>query len=118
MRYLTVEEVAKILNYSRRGVRGLLNQGILRGTNPTGRKWIILEEDLARFADESGQIERSCPAAQDEIDLAIATLKGSQTQGQKHCDRLTMVAEGLKISLEFPTRFRLGMEESVTGRYR
>ncbi len=37
---------------------------------------------------------------------------------QDHLEGLTMVAEGLKISLEFPTRFRLGMEESVTGRDR
>ena len=37
---------------------------------------------------------------------------------QEHWDRLTMVAEGLKISLEFRTRFRAGMEESVTGRDR
>jgi len=47
-----------------------------------------------------------------------AMVKTPPDQVQEHWERLTMVAEGLKISLEFPTRFRLGMEESVTGRDR
>jgi len=47
-----------------------------------------------------------------------AMVKTPPDQVQEHWDRLTMVAEGLKISLEFRTRFRAGMEESVTGRDR
>ena len=45
-----------------------------------------------------------------------AMVKTPADQVQEHWDRLTMVAECLKISLNFPIRFRLGMEESVTGR--
>ena len=37
---------------------------------------------------------------------------------QEHWDRLTMAAECLVISLEFRTRFRARMKESVTGRDR
>ncbi len=47
-----------------------------------------------------------------------AMVKTPPDHVQDHLEGLTMVAEGLKISLEFPTRFRLGMEESVTGRDR
>ncbi len=48
-RYLTVGEAAKILNRSDRSVRVLLKQGLLRGINPTGRKWLIPAEEIDLF---------------------------------------------------------------------
>ena len=53
---VTVKEAARQLSRTSRSVTDLLRKGHLKGTNPTGRKWLITQTHVSHRPTPWGQI--------------------------------------------------------------
>jgi len=73
-KWLTVKELAEQLRYDERTVRDWLKKGVIKGSNLTGRKWLVRPEDLEEYRLRGIPQPGKGQATRDEVRVALGQL--------------------------------------------
>ncbi|MDA1129847.1 MAG: helix-turn-helix domain-containing protein [Chloroflexi bacterium] len=73
-RLLTVKDLVEQLPYEERTIRKILKDGKIKGSNPTGRKWLVRSEDLDDFLKSNSPTVDTPPPSKDSIRLILGRL--------------------------------------------
>ena len=99
---VTVKEAARQLSRTSRSVTDLLRKGHLKGTNPTGRKWLITQTSVDVF--------KGGPRLDETVQTSLSPLAGDARR--KHFDDLLSLARDWKEHLVFDVGDAILVQES------
>ena len=100
---VTVKEAARQLSRTSRSVTDLLRKGHLKGTNPTGRKWLITQTSVDVF--------KGGPRLDETVQTSLSPLAAEARR--KHFDDLLSLAQEWKEHLVFDVGDAILVQESL-----